>query len=55
VKPAELIEARLAIGRKWCEEHGVEYPPTKMEDILAIRALPEWKTPDRDSTVPDDR
>jgi hypothetical protein len=40
---ADLIRTRDQVVEKWCTEHGVTKDELTMEQVLEIRALPEWQ------------
>lgn len=40
-----IVAGRVRFVRQWCEKHGKSQDGLSMNDILAIRAEPGWKTP----------
>ncbi len=38
-----LIRTRDQVVEKWCSEHGVAKDEISIEQLLEIRALPEWQ------------
>ena len=38
-----LIEERDRVATEWCRENGKDKDNLSIEDVLAIRALPEWQ------------
>lgn len=41
----DLIQARDAVVTAYCTEHGINKDDISMEQLLEIRALPEWQDP----------
>lgn len=40
---ANTIRTRSDVVDEWCTEHGIDKDDITIEQLLAIRALPEWK------------
>lgn len=38
-----LINTRDQVVEKWCAEHGITKDEISIEQLLEIRALPEWQ------------
>jgi hypothetical protein len=39
----ELIEARDRVANEWCRANGKDRDDLSFDDVIAIRALPEWR------------
>lgn len=39
----DLIRTRDQVVEKWCSEHGVVKDEINTQQLLEIRALPEWR------------
>ena len=39
----DVIRTRDEVVSKWCAEHGVSKDDITIEQLLKIRALPEWQ------------